>query len=171
MKFGVIYTVDIGRENSIVTYLPSESKRRRLWTQTEGDEEYGYGYLEGYWAKGKHRKLVSVLLTREQFEDFLNDVYLYAEDVETGGILGAPWAVPWYGNAPAISFSNYDDFDCMRNAFVTPFPDISRKGELNEYDWEKIGKAVINYYGPRGAFWNYSKRRRRKKAREEFVGI
>jgi hypothetical protein len=67
MQFSVIYSVDVPQDVSITEYAPPSV--RRLWTRTEGDQQYEYSYLEGRWEKGKHRKWVA-LLNRKQFDDF-----------------------------------------------------------------------------------------------------
>ena len=99
MLFSVIYSVDVPQGISIKPYTPPQVGR--LWTRTEGDEQYEYSYLEGRWEKGKHRKWAA-LLTRKQFDAFVEKLGLVAEDVQTMGSLGAPGF--GFGWAPAISF-------------------------------------------------------------------
>ena len=139
MKFSVIYTVDCCNSESLHHYLPSH---RHLFTTTEGNEEYDYGYLGGDWAKGKHRKLCAIL-DKSQFERFLDDTGLMAEDCETMGSLGAPgFGVGW---APAISFTANWTTAAILNAYVTPIPDV-QKAQFDERDWKRIRRAVINKY-------------------------
>lgn len=138
MKFSVIYSVDVPHNESIVPYLP---RQRRLFTLTEGDNQFDYGYLEGDWAKGKHRKLCAVL-TKHQFEQFLQDTGLYPEDVETMGSIGALSCGYW---APAISF-NSDSNTAIQNAYVTPLPDIERKAGFTERDWTRIKTAILRIF-------------------------
>jgi hypothetical protein len=115
----------------------------KLWQKTEGDEEYGYGYLEGEWEKGKHRKYTA-FLTRKQFERFVGHLCLRAEDVETGGSLTG------MGLQPAISF-NGDDYSALLNAYVTPVPENWKTKEemtgKTERDWQRVRRAVINHFG------------------------
>ena len=138
MKFSVIYSVDVPQSESIVPYLP---RQRSLFTCTERDEQYDYSYLEGDWTKGKHRKLCAVL-TKNQFERFLRDTGLYPEDVETMGSIGSPGCGYW---APAISF-NSDCPSAILNAYVTPLPDMKRKGGFTERDWTRIRNAILQIY-------------------------
>lgn len=150
MLFSVIYSFDVPRDVSVGQYNPPKSQRK-LWQMTEGDEQYEYGYLEGCWTKGKHRKHCA-LLTREQFDEFVSHTGLFAEDVQTMGSIGAPGL--GFGCAPAISFRN-DDPDAIQNAYVTPLPcaykpdDLDREFKhikMDEERWEKVRRAVINTY-------------------------
>lgn len=150
MKFGVLYTLDVPRDVSVRQFMPTQ---RKLFQQTEGDEQYDYGYLEGCWEKGKHRKLVGVL-NKKQFERFLEDTSLYPEDIETMGSLGVPWAgCDGLGVAPAIPFRS-DDQDAIQSAYVTPLPDLEAPGEdsfdvedrIGRY-WELIKLAILSKYG------------------------
>ena len=68
---------------------------------TEGDGQYEYGYLEGDWEKGKHRKWCA-MLTKAQFTEFVRATGLVAESTETLGSIGAPGF--GFGWSPAISF-------------------------------------------------------------------
>lgn len=138
MKFSVIYSVDVPQSESIVAFLPRQRKR---FTLTEGDDQYEYSYLEGDWTKGKHRKLCAVL-TKAQFERFLRDTGLYPEDVQSMGSIGAPGCGFW---APAISFNSDADL-AIQNAYVTPLPDVERKGGFSERDWTRIKTAILRIY-------------------------
>src|SRR5688572_8777557 len=126
MQFSVIYSVDVPRSERLSAFVPP--RVRSLWDRTEGDESYEYGYLEGRWTRGKHRKWCA-LLTREQFEEFLCQCQLYAEQTETLGSLGAPGF--GFGWAPAISFTS--DQDAIQSAYVTPIPE-TRKREWDDQD-------------------------------------
>jgi hypothetical protein len=70
MQLSVIYSIDTPREISIAQFNPPPSQKR-LWQLTENDSGYEYGYLEGRWAKGKHRKWCA-LLSRDQFQEFID---------------------------------------------------------------------------------------------------
>ena len=59
MQFSVIYSVDIPQGISIKNFAPPQVGR--LWTLTEGDQQYEYSYLEGRWEKGRHRKWTALL--------------------------------------------------------------------------------------------------------------
>ena len=142
MLFSVIYSVDVPQGISIKPYTPPQVGR--LWTRTEGDEQFEYSYLEGRWEKGKHRKWAA-LLTRKQFDAFVEKLGLVAEDVQTMGSLGAPGF--GFGWAPAISF-NGDDEDAILNAYVTPIPEVEKES-FNERDWQRVREAVLNVYGDR----------------------
>jgi hypothetical protein len=140
MQFSVIYSVDIPRGERISHYAPPHV--RKLWDKTEGDEQYEYSYLEGEWAKGRHRKWCAVL-DKEQFEEFIDHCGLFAESTETMGSLGAPGF--GYGWSPAISFRS-DDCDAIQSAYVTPLPE-TRKEHGDERDWKRIREAVLSLYG------------------------
>lgn len=139
MQFSVIYSVDLPREVSVKDYVPPQAGW--LWTLTERDDQYEYGYLEGRWEQGKHRKWVA-LLTRQQFDAFVQKVGLYAEDVETMGSLGAPGF--GFGWSPAISFSGSHE-EAIVNAYVTPIPE-TRKARSDVRDWERVRRAVLSVY-------------------------
>ena len=112
------------------------------WNETENDDQYEYGYLEGSWEHGHHRKWCAVL-DREQFDHFIEHCGLQAEDVETMGSLGAPGL--GFGWAPAISFTS-DDPDAIQSAYVTPLPE-TRRESCDEQDWDRVRSAVLNVYG------------------------
>ena len=112
------------------------------WNETEDDDQYEYGYLEGCWENGHHRKWCAIL-TREQFDEFIDQCGLIAERTETMGSLGAPGF--GYGWSPAISFRS-DDPDAIQNAYVTPMPEV-RKEHGDEQDWKRIRGAVLAVYG------------------------
>jgi len=139
LLFSVIYSADVPSGVSIRDYAPPQA--RRLWQQTEsGPSEYSY--LEGRWSRGKHRKWAA-LLDREQFDDFVSKLGLYAESTETMGSLGAPGF--GFGWSPAVSFTS-DDEDAILSAYVTPLPEVRRPGG-DEQDWQRVRRAVLSVYG------------------------
>ena len=87
MQFSVIYSVDVPADESILDFAPPQVKE--LWHETEDDDQFGFGYLEGCWKGGHHRKWCAIL-DREQFEKFVEHCGLVADDTETMGSLGAP---------------------------------------------------------------------------------
>jgi hypothetical protein len=137
MQFSVIYSVDVPGRNCISRFAPPQVRSR--WQLTEGDESYEYGYLEGRWERGKHRKWYAVL-TKEQFSDFVQRCGLYAENVETLGSLGSP-GLGW---SPAISFTSDDD-DAFVSAYVTPIPETT-KTHRDERDWKRLRRAVLRTF-------------------------
>lgn len=146
MLFSVIYSVDVPEGASVARYVPPF---RKVWSMTEHDDkESEYSYLEGRWGKGKHRKWCAVL-NRKQFDRFVSEQYLVAQNVETMGSLGAPGC--GYGFSPAISFDGEDD-NAVTNAYVTPLP-ARKNGEpireegCSERDWDRIRKAMLSIYG------------------------
>jgi len=139
MQFSVIYSADVPEGVSIKDYAPPQVGR--LWSLTEGDEQFEYSYLEGRWEKGKHRKWVA-LLTRKQFDAFVSKLSLYADSTETMGSLGAPGF--GFGWSPAISF-NADHEDAIVNAYVTPIPQRTKAGG-DEQDWKRVRQAVLSVY-------------------------
>ena len=141
MLFSVIYSADCPRSESIARFRPPQT--RTLWDMTESDEQYEYGYLDGGWEKGKHRKWCG-LLTKEQFNRFVEATGLIADNTETMGSIGAPGF--GFGWSPAISF--HDD-GCERAilcAYVTPIPE-TRKERFDERDWQRVRRAVLNQFG------------------------
>jgi hypothetical protein len=125
MEFSIIYSVDCPRDVSVTRFNPPKNQKRH-WQLTEDDSQYDYGYLEGRWSKGKHRKWCAIL-DREQFEDFLNWTGLMAEDVQTMGSLGAPGC--GFGWSPAFSFRSDAD-DAIQNAYVTP---LATRSEIVQF--------------------------------------
>lgn len=139
MKFSVIYTADVPADEDVLDHAPPHVAD--LWDETEGDGQFEYGYLEGRWEGGHHRKWCAVL-TRDQFDEFVRRCGLVAEDVRTMGSIGAPGF--GFGWAPAISF-NGDHPDAIQNAYVTPLPE-TRKKALGDSDWERVRDAVLAVY-------------------------
>jgi hypothetical protein len=140
MQFSIIYSVDVPGDTDVLDFAPPQVEE--LWDQTEGDEEFGYEYLEGIWEGGHHRKWCSIL-DREQFDEFVDRCGLIAESTETMGSLGAPGF--GYGWAPAISFTS-DDPDAILNAYITPIPETSKE-HADERDWKRVRGAVLAVYG------------------------
>jgi hypothetical protein len=140
MQFSVIYSVDVPADEDVLRYAPP--KVEELWDETEDDDNYEYGYLEGRWEGGHHRKFCAIL-DREQFEKFVDRCGLVAESTETMGSLGAPGF--GFGWAPAISFHS-DDPDAILNAYVTPIPEVSKE-HADERDWQRVRGAVLAVYG------------------------
>jgi hypothetical protein len=140
MQFSIIYSVDVPEDVDVMDYSPPHVEE--LWDETEDDDQYEYGYLEGCWENGHHRKWCA-LLTREQFEEFIEHCGLFAEDVQTFGSLGAPCF--GFGWAPAISFRSHD-LNVIQFAYVTPIPEV-KKDHFDERDWERVRSAVLAIYG------------------------
>lgn len=82
MQFSVIYSVDVPADENVLDYAPPQVEE--LWDETEDDDQYEYGYLEGSWEGGHHRKWCAIL-TREQFEEFIDRCGLTADSTETMG--------------------------------------------------------------------------------------
>ena len=161
MRFGVIYSVDVPSGVSVREYLPPRRLLRRKMWQTEGDEQYDYGYLEGRWERGKHRKIVGEL-SRPEFDELVDHLGLYATDVETMGSLGAPWTESGVGVAPAVSFDAEHD-DALVNAYVTPLPEV--KGPWGDRTWDRVRRALIAVYSRQGKY------RARLRAHERWKAI
>jgi hypothetical protein len=140
MRFSIIYGVDVPEGSRIADFAPPGVEE--LWDETEDDAQYEYGYLEGRWQGGHHRKWCA-MLTRRQFEQFVECCGLIAESTETLGSLGAPGF--GYGWAPAISFRG-DDPSAIQSAYVTPIPETS-KSQCDERDWERVRRAMITVFG------------------------
>ena len=140
MLFSVLFSADVPDDVRIQNYTPPQAEI--LWDQTEGDEGYEYRYLEGQWEDGHHRKWAAVL-DRDEFEEFVGKLGLYAETTETMGSLGAPGF--GFGWSPAISFRG-DDEDAILSAYVTPIPEV-KKERFDDHDWERVRQAVLSVYG------------------------
>lgn len=140
MKFSVIYSVDVPHGEDVLDFAPPEVAE--LWDQTEDDGQYEYGYLEGRWENGHHRKWVAIL-DRDHFDDFIERCGLHAEDVQTMGSIGTPGC--GFGWAPAISFTS-DDPVAIASAFVTPLPEC-RRDQCKDGDWDRVRRAVLGVYG------------------------
>ena len=140
MLFSIIYSVDVPENESVKPLLPREEILEKF-NETEDDDNYEYSYLEGEWEKGHHVKICG-MLNRQEFQNFIDDTGLRAEDIETGGSIGAPGL--GYGCSPAISFSN-DLENAIISAYVTPIPEVSRKN-CKENDWDRVRRAVLNVY-------------------------
>ena len=124
-----IYSIDVAKGENVTPYYPSQ---RHLFEITEdGKSEFE--------DAGKHRKMTA-LLTKKQFERFLEDVRIEPEDVETMGSLTLE-----FGWLPAISFNGNNGYPELiwQNAYVTP---LSRYGKQDERDWNRIRNAVIAKY-------------------------
>jgi hypothetical protein len=139
MQFSVIYSADVPADVDVLDYAPPPAES--VWDETEGDEQFEYGYLEGRWEEGHHRKWCG-LLDRDEFDRFVEHCRLVAEDVQTMGSLGAPGF--GYGWAPAISFRG-DDPDAIQSAYVTPIPETA-KDRLDDRDWDRVRSAVLAVY-------------------------
>lgn len=148
MNFSVIYSFDCQRSIPVGQFLPPKSQRK-LWQQTEGDEQYEYSYLGEEYKKGKHRKLCA-MLTRKQFDEFVKHCDLRAETTETMGSLGAPgMGMGW---SPAISFRAQDVNAIDVGAYVTPIPSfepVKRADDepWGERAWNRIRRAILKVYG------------------------
>lgn len=145
MLFGVIYTINCHKKVRLHgepwNYPP---RWKKLWSITETNDEYVDEHLTL-----KHRKMCAVL-TKEQFIDFVHHCYLYSEDVETGGALGAPGL--GFGLSPAISFEGDND-KYSRNAYVTPIPEPAGWPDdkpFSERDWERLRRVVIDAFDSMG---------------------
>jgi len=147
MKYGVIYSFDTVRDNSVKGFYPRRPLMK-LFQTTEDDDQADYDEVFG--PHSKHRKLVSKdLLTQEQFDKFIEDVGLRADDTETmGSMIGFAWGLGWM--APAVSFSDNDGRDYVANAYVTPVPDVTMTREPDddrmERAWQRVRRAIINKY-------------------------
>jgi hypothetical protein len=111
MQYSIIYSFDTPRDVPVHCFQPP---KHRTWQLTEDDSQYEYGYLEGEWTKGKHRKYCKIL-NQEQFEDFLTHCDLRAERCHTMGSIG----FPNLGWSPAVAF-NSDSPEAILSAYVTP---------------------------------------------------
>jgi hypothetical protein len=140
IQFSVIYSVDVPCDVEVLDFAPPEVES--IWDETEGDDQFEYGYLEGDWEGGHHRKWAA-LLNRENFDEFIERCGLHAESTETMGSIGAPGF--GFGWAPAISFTS-NESDALKSAYVTPIPETKRES-FGEQDWDRVRGAVLAVYG------------------------
>ena len=148
MRFYIIYDFDTcGQWESVAYYQPRRSILRKL-VLTERTDAFGeseYAYLSededpDSWWGGKHRKYCG-MLTREEFEDFLDDTGLHFETENTGGSLTE------MGFMPAIAFNGYAH-NAIQSAYVTPFPDVEDEPTNLVFarNYERICKAMESLY-------------------------
>lgn len=153
MRFGVVYEFDCLRREP-VSLLQPRAKLLRKMTMVEGDKDRQYDYLGEEWETSRHRKYGAVF-TKDEFEQFIIDLDLKAQEVRTMGTLGAPGSANWYGCSPAICFE--DEGGSYSSAYVTPYPDIHLKHEPTDAKmerwWEMIRKAVLSRYGDKSTFF------------------
>ncbi len=103
MLFSVIYSADTPADVNIDDHAPPQVDE--LWEMTEDDGQFEYEHLGSDWVGGHHRKWCGIL-TREQFDDFIDKTGLSAEHCETmGSIRASGFGFGW---APAISFTGAD---------------------------------------------------------------
>jgi hypothetical protein len=134
MEFYVIYSADVMEARYLNYCRPRPELQEKLDLTEDGESEYRY--LEGSWANAVHEKWAGVL-SRKEFDQFIYDTFLTAEDTETLGSLTE------YGHMPAISF-NADDNESICNAYVTPL--IKGEGTVSEEQWERLRSVIIAKY-------------------------
>jgi len=143
MRFFLILSVDVPRDVPINKWAPSRRLKRKLQL-TEGDDCYEYSYLGDCWAKGKHRKWVGEL-NKEDFDEVVTDLGLYASPVDTMGSLTPD------GLLPAIAFEVGEAYDAIISMYVTPFPEVTpgnwRSDESRYNAWERVKSAVVATWG------------------------
>ena len=165
MKFGVIYSIEWdGTCYGTCPFEHGDMPEGLSLDLFEKTEDYEGG--SDFFAEPKSAKFCSKeLLTRKEFEKFLEYTQLHAEDHETmGSLIGWKWGL---GNwAPAISFQDSGHGDgYFEDAYVTPVPDVPPKSfpepedDLEKYRigqmrdaymercWQRVRRAVINMYG------------------------
>lgn len=139
--WGVIYSIDCYAEEhtALAPFLATSMKNHHLWRMTENEPDESEVF--------KHRKYCAVL-TQQQFDEFVDEIGLYAENVQTMGALGMPGAGNWWGWSPAISFTsrdNFTEYGALCNAYVCPF-DPEWTEPQNEEKWEEVRRQVIDAY-------------------------
>ena len=140
IQFYVIYSFDCPRDISVNTLKPPAIHN---WALTEKDEEFEFDYLGGDWKNGKHRKYVTKkLLSKKQFDAFINETGLKMEDIETMGSLTME-----LGHIPAFSFKT-DDYNYICSAYVTPFlpKQIEGKEIGTEEEWNQLKELLLENY-------------------------
>jgi len=135
-SYSVIYSID--GENT----EPYEPENLELWTKTEdGESDFDI-------PNWKHKKFIAIL-NQDQFDQFVENQGLYAEDVETMGAVGSPGhGFAW---VPTISFNGTDP-DAYQNAYVTPNIPMQEGKRLEEIVgkenvWSTVRGHIIKKYG------------------------
>lgn len=164
MKFGVIYDIEWdGDKDDECPALSGEGAevmqlfdiKEDITTDADEDEDEP--------AK-RHMKFASKeLLSREEFEKFLQHTRLTASETQTmGSIIGGAWGLGWV--APAVAFES-DSREYVEMAYVTPVPgvpprefpiddkhqfglveSVTKSDEYMERCWQRVRRAVINTY-------------------------
>lgn len=139
MLFSVIYNVTVHGDEKLNEYLPRKSLRKYIQGGVTDNE---FEYLGEGWEKGKCWQ-GSGILTRTQFEAFIDDCDLMSEDVETMGSLGGPLG----GLVADINF-RADHYAAIVTCRVTPILDRTPKlmEKEDEGVWQRVRNAVIRQY-------------------------
>jgi hypothetical protein len=140
-EYGVIYTVDVPKGTDPMDYAPPHVDK---WELTEDDKDA----LESFFGKGGHHRKWAALLKQQEFDEFVEETGLYAEDVETEGAIGVP-GCPLDMIEPAISFV-LDESEVLVGAYVTPLPPENSPVENDEKMWNNVRKEMLDRYGIKG---------------------
>jgi len=139
MKYSLILTIDCPRKINL-----DRPSTRKIHI-TELDESADYEDLGKRWKNHKHRKYCG-LVSQAVFDRIVSHCDLIMEDIETGGMLGAPgFDMDWL---PAFSFNNNDE-DRMIGMYTCPLPTTikEKKRYLNNQDgWDKLKKKMLEKY-------------------------
>jgi len=141
LGFFVILDVTVNTDKD-VSYCGLPIELRKVMELTEHSNECEYGIFDN----AIQRKWVGELTEKQM--DLMTDYYdLFADEVETGGmLLGFGWL-------PAISFSSpvYNNFtplvdenNFIATAYVCPFIESA---SLTEDHWEEIKELVLDEWG------------------------
>lgn len=147
MYYSVIYTAVVPKDERVKDYAPPKSQMKKLWSLTEchWEDVDGDGKLHA-----KHRKWCA-FLDHDQFDEFVSWCALYAQEIETMGMLGAP-GIDVIGWVPAISFDR-ESLEGLGygNAYVCPVPDRiingKQKNPMTEKQWDRIKELMLQKYG------------------------
>ena len=143
VNYYVILSIDIPKGSFFRRYYDKDILKKFDLQITEAGES---DYIEGY----KHRKLVSQL-TEDQLQEFIDEFYLYPEDVMTMGSLTIE-----YGLLPAVSFNAEDyEYGACINCYISPLflfnEPIQSEKIFNDEDyidinWDDIHEMIIEYF-------------------------
>ena len=141
VKFYVIYSADWGPED--YNGHTNHELYFRPWKDDESDKDLWYCTEDGEseWDElglTEHRKWVTVdPITREQFDAFIHQTCLQAQDVQTlGSLTDRGWM-------PAVSFDGSTSSEIV-DAYVTP---LVESKTLGDDDWDRLYNAVVSVYG------------------------
>jgi len=139
MKYSLILTIDCPKDIKI-DRPPTDTL-----SMTEGNEMAEYENLGKRWKKHKHRKYGG-FVSQAVFDRIVSHCCLIMEDVETGGMIGAPGFTS--GCLPAFSFNDNDE-DRITNMYVCPILTTIKEKKRYPYSkegWDKLKSMMLEKY-------------------------
>ena len=173
MLFSIIYSADFDARTDVERVAPpnvdtlKDKDGNLVWVETEriespvryDDESDDRDYPDVLGKDHEHRKWCAILTT-SQFREFVEHLYMEAEDVQTMGGLGMPGC--GYGCSPPINFNGDSDMGIL-NAYVCPLLDKLRASRearaiaqlrrdsadlsFNDETWERTRYCIMRAFG------------------------